>query len=702
MKKSIFLILILFSCTFKTKVQAQKNVQARIDSLENALKTAIRDTSRITTLLNLCSVYQQTNPNKVSTYLDEATQIANELKSNKHIAECIYTKGLNEYSKGNFASAKKKYQEALVLFELEKNQAKMATMIYNIGIQEVYTGNYAKANESFFRALKIYEILDKKDLMSNSYSAIGNVYGRQGNSKKEEEFHFKSLNLRLKMEDSYGIAASYINIGNVYGRRKMYDTALSYYFKGLKIGEELKNQKWILNALGNIGSIYAEQGKYDEALKYLSKGLYIVENVGDKKSLATYLNTIGGCYLNLNKLPIAKDYFERAIKISTETGNKEEIKAAYLNLSDLANKMGEHKLAYNYHISYSNIKDSILNEDNSSQINEMQAKYDSEKQEQQIELLNKNNEIQASKSKQQQIIIWAIGAGLFLMLILSFLIFRQFKEKQKANIALQSAYVEIEIKNKDITDSINYAKRIQAAILPSTDNLQKHLSNSFIIYEPKDIVSGDFYWFAEKDNQFIVAIADCTGHGVPGAFMSMVGNDILTQIVIEKGITKPNLILTNLHDGVKKSLKQDTNSSNTKDGMDIAIVSFDKTNYSNIEYAGALRPLWLVKSNAKEIVEYKADKHSIGGAYSDEARGFTNHEIKLAKGDSFYLSTDGYADQFGGDQGKKMMTKNMKELLISIHAKSMAEQKNILENNFHSWKGPREQVDDVLVFGVRI
>ena len=680
---------------------AQKNVQAKIDSLESVLKTSIKDTNRVNTLLNLCAAYQQTDPNKVDFYLKEATQLSNELKAPKQIAECFFTQGLYEYGKGNFAAAKKNYQEALALFEQEKNQTRAATMIYNIGVLEVYTGNYAKANEAFFKTLKIYELLDKKDLMSNCYSAIGNVYGRQGNSKKEEEFHLKSLNLRLELKDKYGIAASYINIGNVYGRRKMYDTALSYYFKGLKIGEEIKNQKWILNALGNIGSIYAEEGKFDDALKYLSKGLFIAENIGDKKSLSTYLNTIGNCYSSLNKLPTAKGYLERGLEISKQTGNKEEIKASYQNLSDLLNKMGDYKQAYSYHVMYSNIKDSILNEENSAQINDMQAKYDSEKQEQKIELLNKNNEIQTAKSKQQQIIIWSIGLGLFLVLVLAFFIFRQFKEKQKANIALQSAYIEIEVKNKDITDSINYARRIQTAILPSIENLQKQLSNSFIIYKPKDIVSGDFYWFAEKDNRLIVAIADCTGHGVPGAFMSMVGNDILTQIVIEKGITKPNMILTALHEGVKKSLKQDTNASDTKDGMDIAIVSFDKKNYSNVEFAGALRPLWLVKNGTKEIIEYKADKHSIGGAYSDDARAFTNHELNLDNGDSFYLSTDGYADQFGGEQGKKMMTKNMKELLISIHSKPMSEQKVILENNFQSWKANREQVDDVLVFGVR-
>lgn len=701
MKKTIPVYFLLLFCISANTLSAQKNVQGRIDSLETVIKTAT-DTSKVKALLELCSAYQQTNPNNVPALLEEATKLANELNVKKWLAECSYTKGLYEYGKGNFSVAKKNYQEALKLFEQDKNQTRAATMIYNIGVLEVYTGNYAKANEHFFNTLRIYESLDKKDLISNCYSAIGNVYGRQGNSAKEEEFHKKSLKLRLELGDSFGVAASYINIGNVYGRRKMNDTALYYYFKGLKLGEELKNQKWILNALGNIGSIYAAQEKYDEALKYFSKGLFIVENIGDKKSLCTFLNTIGDCYLSQNKLPIAKDYFERAIKVAEQTGNKEEMKTAYLHMSDLSDKMGDFKQAYDYHKLYSNVKDSLFNEKNSSQMNEMQAKYDSEKQEQQIVLLNKDKEIQTANFKQQQIITWAIGAGLFIVVILAFFIFRQFKEKQKANIALQSAYIEIEVKNKDITDSINYAKRIQAAILPAVEDLQKQLSDSFIIYQPKDIVSGDFYWFAEKGNQLIVAIADCTGHGVPGAFMSMVGNDILTQIVIEKGITKPNFILTNLHEGVKKSLKQDSNASNTKDGMDIAIVSFDKTNYSNVEYAGALRPLWLIKNNSKEIVEYKADKHSIGGAYTSDARGFTNHELKLSKGDSFYLSTDGYADQFGGEQGKKMMTKNMKELLIRIQGKTMTEQKVILENNFQSWKASREQVDDVLVFGVRI
>jgi len=204
MKKKILFLVIVFIFGATNINFAQKNVQARIDSLETVLKT-VTDTNKIFTLLHFCSAYQQTDPNKVSDYLNTATELANELKIPKWIAECFYTKGLYEYGKGNFSAAKKNYQEALILFEQEKNQIRMGNMKYSIGVLEVYTGNYAQANECFFKTLKIYEILDKKDLMSNCYSAIGNVYGRQGNSQKEEEFHLKALNIRLELKDNYGL-----------------------------------------------------------------------------------------------------------------------------------------------------------------------------------------------------------------------------------------------------------------------------------------------------------------------------------------------------------------------------------------------------------------------------------------------------------------------------------------------------------------
>ena len=255
----------------------------------------------------------------------------------------------------------------------------------------------------------------------------------------------------------------------------------------------------------------------------------------------------------------------------------------------------------------------------------------------------------------------------------------------------------IEEKNKDITDSINYAKRIQEAILPEQNLLSKIFNDSFVLFKPKDIVSGDFYWFAEHKGKKIVAVADCTGHGVPGALMSMIGSNILNKLVIENGITQPDLILNMLNDEVRTALKQKESNSETRDGMDILLISIDG---NTLEYAGAQRPLWLVDNNS--LQEIKADKFAIGGIQQEQKRIFTKHVLTLQKDNALYLSSDGFADQFGGESGKKLMTKNFKELLLSVQNKSMTEQKDFLESTIENWKGSREQIDDILVIGIKI
>ncbi len=255
----------------------------------------------------------------------------------------------------------------------------------------------------------------------------------------------------------------------------------------------------------------------------------------------------------------------------------------------------------------------------------------------------------------------------------------------------------IEEKNKDITDSINYAKRIQDALLPEQALLSSILPESFILFKPKDIVSGDFYWFTEYGHKKIVVAADCTGHGVPGALMSMIGSNTLNKLITENGITNPGEILNALHLEVRKALKQNETKSQTRDGMDVAIICISN---DTLQYAGAQRPLWIIKDN--NLTEIKANKFSIGGIQSEEKRVFTTQEFTIEKNSSFYLTSDGYADQFGGKNGKKMMTKNFKELLLTLQNKSMLEQKQILDDTIEKWKGSREQIDDILVIGIKI
>lgn len=253
------------------------------------------------------------------------------------------------------------------------------------------------------------------------------------------------------------------------------------------------------------------------------------------------------------------------------------------------------------------------------------------------------------------------------------------------------------IKNKEITDSLQYAKRIQTAILPDIKLIYKTVEQSFILYMPKDIVSGDFYSFAQKNGKVIIAAADCTGHGVAGAFMSMIGSALLNQIINEKNITDPALILDELNEGVIHSLKQRDSESN--DGMDISICTFDLKN-KYVQYAGANRPLWLVRNN--ELITYKPDKFPIGGLQIQRNKKFTAHEITLQKNDTLYLFSDGYADQFGGDKGKKLMSRKFKDSLMSIQGLAMPEQEKHLRELFKNWKGNNEQVDDVLVVGIKI
>jgi serine phosphatase RsbU (regulator of sigma subunit) len=268
------------------------------------------------------------------------------------------------------------------------------------------------------------------------------------------------------------------------------------------------------------------------------------------------------------------------------------------------------------------------------------------------------------------------------------------KEKERIN----QLKLEIEHRHKEVMDSVNYAKKIQEAILPELPEIFKHVPHSFILFKPRDIVSGDFYWFAQRDQVSILAAVDCTGHGVPGAFMSMIGNTLLNKIVLEKNITDPAEILSKLDQEVNHALKQDRVDSESRDGMDIALLRIDYSK-NEICYAGANRPLYKVKNN--EIEEIKATKFPIGGMKFENEKVFQNHYISIQPFDTFYISTDGYADQFGG-KGKKLMTKKFKDILLSIQDKRMSEQRQYLDEFIEDWKKEFEQTDDILVIGLRI
>jgi serine phosphatase RsbU (regulator of sigma subunit) len=284
-------------------------------------------------------------------------------------------------------------------------------------------------------------------------------------------------------------------------------------------------------------------------------------------------------------------------------------------------------------------------------------------------------------------------------------IFRSLRttRRQKQIIEVKSRETEeqkkiIEEKNKDITDSINYAKRIQQAKLPQKAEIFDALPHSFILYKPKDIVSGDFYFFAHEHDLLFIAAADCTGHGVPGAFMSMIGSEKLHDAVLQTADTSD--ILGLLNRGIKQSLRQSDSDDSTRDGMDIALCAIDRARRT-VRYAGAQRPLWIVKKGANEVEEIKATKKAIGGLTPDDQH-FQSHEVLLSEGDAIYIFSDGYADLFGGPRGKKITTSQLKQLLLKINDRPMHEQERYLNTFAEEWKAGTEQVDDILVIGIRL
>jgi serine phosphatase RsbU (regulator of sigma subunit) len=455
---------------------------------------------------------------------------------------------------------------------------------------------------------------------------------------------------------------------------------------------------------------------------YYKKSIQIKEELGDKWGIVSTYVSLSVLYQKQKSYNKAIVTIEKAKVLSEEIGYREGARNSYLVLGELYAAIGDYRNAYEAHQYYVSYKDSILNEENSKVISQLQEQYNADKREREIQLLNTQKQKDDLKIKQQATQIYAFIIGLLLLIVLALVVWTGYRNKKKANILLASQNEEItqqksiiEAKNRDILASINYAKRIQEAILPPAKLVKESVDKSFILFKPKDIVSGDFYWMAVKNHLVLFSVVDCTGHGVPGAFMSIVGYNNLNQAVNEQNLTHPGEILDKLNVLVEQTLHSGEGKE-VKDGMDIALCTLDIKN-NILEFAGANNPLYLVRSTKNRfelndanvtitetqshtLYEIKANRQPIG-SYITRAN-FTNHIIHLIEGDSLYIFSDGFPDQFGGPDGRKFKYKPFKELLLSIQDSDMSTQRQILNKTIEDWRGSHEQVDDICVIGVRV
>jgi tetratricopeptide (TPR) repeat protein len=615
---------------------------------------------------------------------------------------------------GNYGEAIHYYSKSLQIQKEIGDKKGIATSLNNIGIIYDDQGDYARAIEYYVKSLKSYEEIGFKKAIASSLNNIGGIYKEQGDYLKAIDYYNKSLKIDEEIGNKKGIASTYNNIGILYKEKGDHTKALDYFTKGLKLDEEVGDKQGIAIFLNNLGSIYHEQADHSKAIDYNTKSLKIQEEIGDVKGVATSLNNLGSIYQDLGDYTKAADFSLRALDIAQEIGVATETKAAARALWSNFKQTGNYKEALKMHELFIQTKESIESEENQKEVIRQEYKYNYEKQAaadsvkaaESDKVKNALLTAEKIKNKQQQQQAYFLYGGLALALLFGGFIFNRFRitKKQKGIIENQKhivdeAYGELEEKNQEILDSINYAKRIQSAILPPHKLVKEYLPDSFILYKPKDIVAGDFYWMETSINSvtnqkaILFAACDCTGHGVPGAMVSVVCNNGLNRSVREYGLTDPAKILDKTREIVISEFEK--SEDEVKDGMDIAICSLEG---NTLKYAGAHNPLWIIRKG--EILETKANKQPIGKF--DKQLPYTAHTFELEKGDSIYIFSDGYIDQFGGEKGKKFKPTAFRNLLLSIQDKSMEEQRTLIDEAFETWKDRFEQVDDVCVIGVRL
>ena len=696
---------------------------------------------------------EQGNYLKALEYYRNAVKIAEEIEDIYGIAIIQMNIANILVDQGEYAKALKTYEKSLKVFEELADSKSISDAFINIGQIHINQANYKEAINCFNKTLNISEEINDQFGKAYALGCLGLVYESQGNYEQALIYHEKSLNISKGLEDKSQYASSLVDIARIYKTHRNYEKAFEYLNRSLTIYTEIENKEGIADCLNLMGLIHENKGKHKEALDCYNKCLVIHQELGNLNGLANTYNNIGILYKAQKKFDLAVDFYMKSLKICEEIGVRTLTSNVLGNIGMLfyhqknyqqAEKYAQRSLLISNEINalesiefnsnllyliykktancskalemlelYNDTDDTLSKMDLNELLlkqkiqQEYEVKIYKDSIDNLIEINAKNEKIAKSdaelKSKRDQQLFLLIGLGI--VLLFSMFIYNRFRvtNRQKKVIQhqhqrLKQNHVELEEAHKDITDSIVYAKRIQDATLTSKTYINDVLPQSFIYFNPKDLVSGDFYWVFSNNEHVFFTVADCTGHGVPGAFMSMIGNSLLNEMIIENNIQDTNIILDRVSDKVKESLDQKGEQGESRDGMDMVLCKLNKQT-NELMYTGAKNPLYLIREG--ELIEYKGDKRPVG-YYTAENVLFTSNKISLKKNDIIYLFSDGFSDQFGGETAKKYKAANFKRFLLSIHDKDMEVQQQLLSDEFDRWKGELEQIDDVCVMGVRV
>lgn len=677
----------------------------------------MNDTVVVTKLNETAKDTLYSNSTKALLYSRTAYNISKSLEYDEGAAASLLNMSRSKIYLNDFDSALYFANESLRLAKKTHSAIAIVRAYEMKGNVYVYTEEYDKAIKEYLLAIKKGEGSLERNILS-AYSNIGLVFLRTENKPKAMEYCQMSLDLGRKYHDSAIVVSALNNLGLLVQNDPDKSKSKKYFEEGLKIARATNNENRIAEILYNLSNVYFKEKNYKKGYELFEESLEISKVNGSYSSIAISYHAMAFNYYEIDRLEDAEIAAKKAIEYALLSKSYGIIIESYSAMAEILKAKGDGEGAFDNLASAFMYKDSLKLAELNSSVSQAENKYENEKKTLKAELLRANDKkINDEKLKSREILLWISGIALIVFFIGIYFLLKNNKLIKAKNITVEKQKNEIEIQHQEIKDSITYAKRIQTALISGKDGWKTISKDVSVFFRPKDVVSGDFYWMHhnEEKNISIWAVGDCTGHGVPGAFMSMLGIGYLNEIVVENSVIDPGEILNALRSRIISALANE--ESESKDGMDIGICVWDK-NKNVVLFAGANNGMWLMRERAqlepalfktvydnptetKVIAEIPADKMPIGKLFAVPPP-FSTQQVKVLPGDQVVLFTDGYADQFGGDSDKKFKYRPLKDLMLKLSQHPFESHEAELEKTFNKWKGKNEQTDDVCIVLLKI
>lgn len=694
------------------------------DSLQAVLNDIkLPDSTRIKAASHLCLyVHLKNRPDSALHYAQLGLEMMGKQDMERRRGILLYGKGESLSKLNRTAEALKAHEEGLAIREKLGNPDDISASMTSIGNIYQTQGDHTKAIDYMTRSMQICEKAGNLIGVASGFVNIGNMYFTQRDDSAAYDSYNKALKILEKTDDKWRLGITYMNIGNIQHNWNKLDEAIQTYEKSLSMQTQVDDRHGMAGSLSNIGLVLQDKGDLDGALRYMEQAVPLYEGVGSKKGLAQTLSSMSVIYRLKGNLSKALELGERALELAKGAGSVNRLKNISYDLYKTYDAMGKHKQALETYKLHIEMRDSLMSTENQRGLIKQQTKYEFERQ----EALNKveqekKDAIAAEQLKRRSQQRNASLVGVLLTLGLAGVSYRSYaikkrdnalisaknKEVEAQNTLINQQKTEVEKRNAEILESIAYARKLQEAVLPPPKVVKDFFADSFLLYLPRDIVSGDFYWMesSASSNSSLVthhsslisyfAVGDCTGHGVPGAMLSVMGLNGLNRALNELKLTEPKDLLTQLTKDLKDAFEH--NESTVRDGMDIALCALN-TETLQLTYCGANNPLWIIRG--EEVIQLKPNKRPVG--FYDLEIEFSQETIQLENGDIIYLHSDGYQDQYGGPENKKFMTKRYRDLLLTISKQPMQRQREMLLKEHKNWKGDHDQTDDICVMAVRV